>query len=62
MSDSSAFDIDRTIIQIVLLQLPSFPYSLTLDMIVSSLWLRQMETFFALLAICAGNSPVSGKG
>ena len=24
-------------------------------------WLHQMETFFALLAICAGNSPVPGE-
>ena len=24
-------------------------------------WRHQMETFFALLAICAGNSPVSGE-
>ena len=25
------------------------------------LWRRQMETFFALLALCAGNSPVTGE-
>ena len=24
-------------------------------------WRHQMETFFALLAICAGNSPVTGE-
>ena len=24
-------------------------------------WRHQMETFFALLAICAGNSPVPGE-
>ena len=24
-------------------------------------WRHQMETFFALLALCAGNSPVSGE-
>ena len=26
-----------------------------------SSWRHQMETFFALLTICAGNSPVTGK-
>ena len=26
-----------------------------------SRWRHQMETFFALLAICAGNSPVTGE-
>ena len=26
-----------------------------------SWWLHQMETFSALLAICAGNSPVTGE-
>ena len=26
-----------------------------------SWWRRQMETFSALLAICAGNSPVTGE-
>ena len=26
-----------------------------------ALWRHQMETFSALLAICAGNSPVSGE-
>ena len=25
------------------------------------LWRHQMETFFALLAICAGNTPASGE-
>ena len=29
--------------------------------LVSSWWRHQMETFSALLAICAGNSPVSGE-
>ena len=29
--------------------------------IVSTWWRHQMETFFALLAICAGNSPVPGE-
>ena len=28
---------------------------------VSTWWRHQMETFYALLAICAGNSPVSGE-
>ena len=28
---------------------------------VSAWWRHQMETFSALLAICAGNSPVTGK-
>ena len=32
-------------------------HSLTLD----SWWRHQMETFPALLAICAGNSPVTGE-
>ena len=27
----------------------------------NSWWLHQMETFFALLAICAGNSPITGE-
>ena len=27
----------------------------------SSWWRHQMETFFALLALCAGNSPVPGE-
>ena len=27
----------------------------------SSWWRNQLETFFALLAICAGNSPVAGE-
>ena len=29
--------------------------------IVSSWWRHQMETFFALLALCAKNSPVTGE-
>ena len=32
-----------------------------LDHILQSWWRHQMETFSALLAICAGNSPVSGE-
>ena len=43
---------------------PPYPYDYkgdTLTMIVLS-WLRhQMETFSELLAICAGNSPVTGE-
>ena len=27
----------------------------------ASWWRRQMETFTALLALCAGNSPVTGE-
>ena len=34
----------------------------SLQYITHSLWWRhQMETFSALLALCAGNSPVSGE-
>ena len=29
--------------------------------IISSWWRHQIETFFALLAICAGNSPATGE-
>ena len=29
--------------------------------VISSWWRHQMETFSALLAICAGNSPVPGE-
>ena len=32
-----------------------------LQVVWQSWWLRQMETFSALLAICAGNSPVPGE-
>ena len=28
---------------------------------ITSWWRHQMETFYALLAICAGNSPVTGE-
>ena len=35
-------------------------YHLSLH-IVCSWWRHQMETFYALLAFCAGNSPVSGE-
>ena len=31
------------------------------DKILTSWWRHQMETFSALLAICAGNSPVAGE-
>ena len=32
-----------------------------LSISVTTWWRHQMETFFALLAICAGNSPVTGE-
>ena len=38
-----------------------FQYSYQADQIMSSWWRHQMETFSALLVICAGNSPVSGE-
>ena len=36
-------------------------YVITTDSPIISWWHHQMETFSALLAICAGNSPVSGE-
>ena len=38
-----------------------FTFSSLLMFLVSSWWRHQMKTFFALLAICAGNSPVPGE-
>ena len=40
---------------------PSIDTCSFLTCIVPSLWRHQMETFFASLAICAGNSPVTGE-
>ena len=31
------------------------------NILVSAWWRHQMKTFYALLAICAGNSPVTGE-
>ena len=36
-------------------------YRIWITKIVSTWWRHQMETFAALLAICAGNSPVPGE-
>ena len=36
-------------------------YARSRGFIAVSWWCHQMETFLALLAICAGNSPVSGE-
>ena len=42
-------------------QFDSARYSKHMTWLESSWWRHQMETFSALLAICAGNSPVPGE-
>ena len=38
-----------------------FTYKIQLNVIIYAWWRHQMETFSTLLAICAGNSPVTGE-
>ena len=44
-----------------LASIESFQFLFVIERIVSPWWRHQMETFSALLAICAGNSPVPGE-
>ena len=53
-------DVIMIMYQISLLVLPRTAICYTRHRIVAW-WRHQMETFSALLAICAGNSPVSGE-
>ena len=52
---SRVFTVTKRRIYIIHSQDPFYQYGLT------SWWRHEMETFSALLAICAGNSPVSGE-
>ena len=60
--DKSWFSVDMDLIQDVSVTKVARPSTLVTNVDMFSPWWRhQMETFSALLAICAGNSPVPGE-
>ena len=52
---------NATFLIIFQLLMPSIAYRWKKTKPLNTWWLHQMETFSALLAICAGNSPASGE-